>query len=86
MMACRELYGFLDDFLDGHLDATTRLKFEAHLLMCAKCRRYLATYRATLRAAREVEVKDAPAEAAPEELIRAILVSRTAPSLRWPPE
>jgi anti-sigma factor RsiW len=86
MMTCRELYGFLDDFLDGHLGPATRLRFEAHLLMCAKCRAYLATYRATLRAAREAEHKDAPTEAAPEDLIRAILVSRTAPSLRWPPE
>jgi len=79
MMTCRELYGFLDDFLEGHLDMAVRLKFDAHLLACAKCRAYLATYKATLRAAREVEHWEAPSvEAAPEDLIRAILASRAA--------
>ena len=85
MMTCREVYGFLDEFLDGHLDPITRLSFEAHLLLCAKCRRYLATYRASLRTAREAELKDAPREeAVPEELIQAILSSRGRPLVEQP--
>ena len=77
MMTCRDLYGFLDDFLDGQLDAVVELKFQAHLLLCAKCRAYLATYKAALRAAREAELWEAPtAGDAPEDLIQAILASR----------
>lgn len=87
MMTCRELYGFLDEFLDGVLDALTRQNFERHLARCASCRNYLASYRATLEVARDSERKDAPAAAeAPEELVLAILYSRIAAFSRQPPE
>ncbi len=52
MMTCRELYGFLDEFLDGVLDLLTRQSFERHLERCASCRKYLASYRTTLSVAR----------------------------------
>lgn len=77
MMTCREVYGFLDDFLEDRLDALTRLKFGGHLVICAVCRSYLATYRVTLAAAHGAELTDAPADTpVPEELIQAILSSR----------
>jgi len=85
-MTCRDLYGFLDDFLDGTLDIVVRLKFDAHLFACAKCRAYLATYEATLRAAREVERWEPPEENAPEDLIRAILAARATLTPRPLPE
>ncbi len=85
-MTCRELYGFLDEFLDGILDASTRRHFENHLERCFACRKYLATYRATLQAARGSEWADAPPAEVPEELIHAILASRTAALVRQPPE
>ena len=78
MMTCREVYGFLDDFLDGRLDVLTRLSFRTHLLLCAACRNYLATYRASIEAAREAERADAPPGDLPEELIAVILASRKA--------
>jgi anti-sigma factor RsiW len=78
-MTCRELYGFLDDFLDGVLDPPVKQDFERHLELCLPCRKYLATYRATLRAARGSELNDAPA---PESLIQAILASRATASRR----
>ncbi len=87
MMTCRELYGFLDDFLDGILDALTRQNFERHLERCASCRKYLASYRATVTLARGSELAKAPARAEPpEELVLAILHARTAAFSRQPPE
>jgi anti-sigma factor RsiW len=87
MMTCRELYGFLDDFLGGDLDALTRGSFERHLERCPACRRYLTTYQATLKVARGSEMKDAPARMeAPEELVQAILFARVAGFSRQPPE
>lgn len=76
-MTCRELYSFLDEFLDHALEPLTRQNFERHLEKCAACRRYLASYRATISAARGSELADDGAEsAAPEELIQAILAAR----------
>lgn len=78
MMTCRGLYGFLDDFLDGSLDAEARRSFENHIEKCPACRRYLTTYRTTLQVARKSECADEPAGAdAPEALIRAILAARS---------
>jgi anti-sigma factor RsiW len=78
-MTCRELYGFLDEFLDGLLDAATSRDFERHVEDCASCRRYLASYRTTVGIARRAEQADQPAAAcAPEALVRAILAARSA--------
>lgn len=78
MMTCREVYGFLDDFLEGALDMVTRLSFEGHLLLCPACRNYLATYRASIETAQNSERADAPAGEVPEELVALILASRSA--------
>jgi anti-sigma factor RsiW len=86
-MTCRELYAFLDEFLDGLLDLTTRQNFERHVERCASCRRYLATYQTTLKVARGAEKADEAATAsAPEDLVQAILAARAATFLRQPPE
>lgn len=76
-MTCREAYGFLDEFLDGTLDAETRNIFEGHVSRCAPCDLYLKTYRATIGAAKRAEDCGASPDAPPEELIRAILASRS---------
>ena len=87
MMTCRELYGFLDDFLAGILDVLTRQAFERHLERCSSCRKYLASYRSTVTLARDSELADAPAGTRPpEELVLAILHARTAAFSRQPPE
>ena len=87
MMTCRDVYGFLDEFLDGALDALTRQSFERHLERCAACRKYLASYGTTLRLARASESEDSPARTnAPEDLVLAILHARTAAFSRQPPE
>ncbi len=86
-MTCRELYSFLDDFLDGLLDVATRQNFERHVERCVSCRRYLASYQTTLKVARGAERADEAATAsAPEALVQAILAARAATFLRQPPE
>lgn len=77
-MTCRDLYGFLDDFLDGVLDPPVKQDFERHIELCLPCWRYLATYRATIRTARGSELTDDAPATAPESLIQAILASRVA--------
>lgn len=87
MMTCREVYGFLDEFLEGALNALTRQSFERHLERCVSCRRYLASYQATLKIARGAEISDAPARTeVPEDLVQAILAARSAAFIRQPPE
>ena len=86
-MTCRDLYGFLDEFLGGALDAVTRQAFERHLAACASCRKYLASYRTTLSLARASEFAETPAGTeAPEELVQAVLHARIAGFSRQPPE
>lgn len=78
MITCRELYGFLDDFLDEALDLKTRMAFMAHLALCGSCRRYLKTYQATIGTARGAEAAGALDDCdPPRELVEAILASRS---------
>lgn len=49
---CREVIGFLDDYLGGELEPVRRRVFEEHLAECPSCVSYLATYRATIELAR----------------------------------
>ncbi len=38
---CRELVELITDYLDGVLDAFSRVELEAHLLLCPGCWEYL---------------------------------------------
>jgi anti-sigma factor RsiW len=38
---CQELVELITDYLDGALDAISRMEFEAHLLLCPGCWEYL---------------------------------------------
>lgn len=79
MMTCRDLYGFLDAFLEGSLEAATRADFERHLLRCRACRRYLDSYRTTIALARGSERAEDPIGGeAPRELVDMILKARGA--------
>jgi anti-sigma factor RsiW len=74
-MTCRELIEFLIDYLDGTLAPQERERFDAHLAVCAPCKRYLDSYRKTIRLAKSaVATMDVPR--IPEELVHAILASR----------
>jgi anti-sigma factor RsiW len=78
-MTCRELNGFLDDYLDGSLAPQTRVTFDAHIGKCPECAAYLESYAATIRLAKAAAVEsDRPVPAGvPEELVQAILAART---------
>jgi anti-sigma factor RsiW len=56
---CREVIGFLADYLGGELEPGRREAFEEHLAECPSCVSYVASYRATIELAR------GSAEAAP---------------------
>ena len=73
-MNCRECTEFILRYLEGELPAEEAASFEVHMDRCPPCLRYLAQYKLTVRAG-----KTACGETAevPEELIRAILNSRT---------
>ena len=77
-MTCRELNGFLDDYLDGSLATQTRATFDAHIGECPECAAYLESYAATIRLAKAAVVEfDRPLPAGvPEELVQAILAAR----------
>lgn len=75
-MKCEELISFLADYLDGLLAPEIAATFESHLEGCRSCRAYLATYRETIRMARNaVSAPELNVNEAPEELIAAILAS-----------
>ena len=76
-MTCRELVGFLADYLDGDLPAEVRRVFEAHLADCPECATYLRGYADAIRLARAcAETDDAVPAEVPERLVRAIVAAR----------
>lgn len=80
-MTCREIYDFLDDYVDAALPPPVRDDFASHLTRCESCRRYMATYLQTkdvvIAAERALDADAAPA-IPPEELIQAVLDARRA--------
>jgi len=78
-LTCREIVGFLDDYVDGVQDARTRAVFESHLGLCEDCRRYLHSYKETIRLSRDAcGCSKAPPPDVPKGLIEAILAARKA--------
>jgi anti-sigma factor RsiW len=77
-VTCRELADFIADYLTGDLSPEIRAAFEHHLSLCPNCRRYLASYQATVTLGKHAfDADDAPVPAGvPEELVRAILDAR----------
>ena len=75
-MTCRELVGFLDDYLEGVLPDGTRMTFDEHLAVCPNCVAYLNTYRRSVALAGSAF--DPPPADVPDELLRAILAARPA--------
>jgi anti-sigma factor RsiW len=76
-MNCREFTEFLHDYLLGGL---VHAEFDRHLAECPSCVAYLDSYKKTMQLARDAfpSAEDAPPPSdAPEELIQAILRSRS---------
>jgi len=72
-VTCREVIGFIMDYIDGALAAGERREFEKHLAVCRSCVAYLKTYELTLRMETAARIEDVTV---PEELVRAILSSK----------
>ncbi len=78
-LTCRELIGFLDDYVAGTQDPAVRAAFEGHLGMCKDCRDYLGSYRETIRLSRWACGCTDPVPAdVPPGLVEAILKARNA--------
>jgi len=78
-MTCREFVEFLWRYTSDELSPEERAIFEAHLATCRHCVKYLHSYQETTRigkAALAASEETVPAEV-PEDLIKAILASRT---------
>ena len=73
-MTCKDVIGFLADYLNGELQADERAAFELHLLRCPACVNYLNNYQTTIELGRVVLKPDAEVEL-PEELVQAVLSS-----------
>ena len=77
-VTCIELIAFLDAYVDDELDADTRADFDRHLLVCPSCRAYLETYKETIDLVRgAAEREEDLAREAPQELIEAVLTSKS---------
>lgn len=78
-LTCEQVNAFLDDYLDGHLTWFERASFQLHLAICSQCRRYLASYRETIRMAKacaEPSSVEQRSSELPVELVEAILAAR----------
>ena len=77
-MTCRDVVGFLDQYLAGELPRVKRWIFEVHLALCRDCRNYLASYQRTIALCRKAhEPVDAEALGpVPEELVQTIMSLR----------
>jgi anti-sigma factor RsiW len=77
-ITCRELIDFLYLYLEDELPKDRRHEFERHLGVCPSCRAYIREYQEAVRLGRAAfaEPEALAEEAAPAELVRAILASR----------
>lgn len=78
-MKCQEALELIGDLVDDDLDRQSGVWVRLHLLICRHCRRYLASYRATIRAEKNAFLPlDEPdsgeeIEEIPDEQVAAIL-------------
>jgi len=76
-LTCRQVIGFLDDYVGGELSAVRRSAVEAHLSGCQKCWAYYRSYAATIgKAKRAYSTRNEAENDIPEDLVRSILRTR----------
>ena len=76
-MTCRDVVEFLDRYCDGELTPLQRARFSLHLSLCSNCRRYLASYRTTIRLSKKAfaDLNQSASPQIPAELVHAIMAS-----------
>ena len=75
-MICLEALEELSEYLAGELPPQQRARLDEHLAECVACRDYLRSFEQTIRLGKAAWQESELASQMPEELIRAILVSR----------
>jgi anti-sigma factor RsiW len=82
MTTCRELIDLLMNYVDGELPSERREVFETHLSVCGPCRRYLESYKTTVRLGKMAlaPVDEPQPPSVPESVIKAILDARQRPA------
>jgi anti-sigma factor RsiW len=68
---CREVSGFLLDFVDNELPADAVAEFQRHIEACANCHEYLDQYRRTI--ARGQALGQTVEPPIPDDLVKAVL-------------
>jgi predicted anti-sigma-YlaC factor YlaD len=71
-MTCEHALDHFDDYLDDNLGRWSRFRVQLHLWICRNCRRYLSSYRMTVRLVHKVCGEEPVAEV-PETLVASIL-------------
>jgi anti-sigma factor RsiW len=68
------------DYLSGELPVDVRQRFDYHLSICVNCQRYLSGYAESVKLGKRAfdDAASLPGDV-PEELVQAILASRTRP-------
>lgn len=80
-MNCRKAIELASDLVDDDLARRLRIRLSLHLLICRHCRRYLDSYRTTVRAEKAAyrNVDQDFGEEIPDEQIAAIMNAIQAP-------
>ena len=76
-MTCQQLIEFLNEYVDGDLPIEQRRRFDEHLGICLQCRKYLDSYRKTIRITKEASIDEVDI---PERLVQAILAAKSGQS------
>ncbi len=76
-MTCQEAIDLLDAYCDEDLASSARWRVSLHLWCCRNCRRYLSSYRTTLRLEKLAfdGNHDRAVDAPPEAIMAAILAA-----------
>lgn len=76
-LTCRDVAEFLMAYLDQELDEAHRTAFDRHLAECDECILYLRAYEEAVRLGKAAfSDPEAPADAIPAGIARAILAAR----------
>lgn len=78
-IACKEVVGFLPEYLEHELAPARKRLFERHFDICPDCSAYLHAYRSSIALAAEALAEPAEAPPLSEELVRALVARAKKP-------